>query len=157
MPRNFLWSERLRSSDQTTWAVQTMNRPLAFRTNGISALEFNCLYSRMNAPLRLSFSVVPSTMPVEALNETGHFTLALVWWRLSVPITACEIMCRRYFLVLLLKVLSCFQTTGMRGKNATRKTPIDPMPMGATYESGMNTIETDRLLCKKGVLRCLLL
>ncbi len=38
-----------------------------------------------------------------------------------------------------------------------KKTPIDPMPMGATYESGMNTIETDRLLCKKGVLRCLLL
>jgi hypothetical protein len=45
--------------------------------------------------------VVPSTMPVGALIETGHFTLALVWWRLSVSIAACEIMCRRFFVVLL--------------------------------------------------------
>ena len=157
MPRNFLWSERLRSSDQTTWAVQAMNRPLALSTKGISALEFNCLDRRMNAPLRLRFSVVPSTMPVGALIETGHFTLALVWRRLSVPITACEIMCRRFFVVLLQKVLNWIQITGIRGTDATKKTPIDPMPMGATYESGMNTIETDRLLRKKGVLRCLLL
>jgi hypothetical protein len=86
-----------------------MNRPLAFMTNGISALEFNCLDKRMNAPLTLRFSVVPSTMPVGALIETGQFTLALVWWRLSVPITACEIMCRRFFLVLLQKVLTGFK------------------------------------------------
>ena len=131
MPRNFLWSERLRSSDQTTWAVQAMNRPLAFRTNGISALEFNCLDRRMNAPLRLRFSVVPSTMPVGALIEAGHFTLALVWRRLSVPITACEIMCRRFFRVLLEKVLSCFQITGMRGKDATRKPPLTSPPTKA--------------------------
>ena len=123
MPRNFLWSERLRSSDQTTWAVQAMNRPLAFMTNGISALEFNCLDRRMNAPLRLSFSVVPSTMPVGALIEAGHFTLALVWRRLSVPITACEIICRRFFVVLLQKVLNWIQITGIRGTDATKKPP----------------------------------
>ena len=114
MPRNFLWSERLRSSDQTTWAVQGMKRPLALSTNGISALEFNCLDRRMNAPLRLRFSVVPSTMPVEALIETGHFTLALVWRRLSVSITACEIMCRRFFVVLLQRILNCSQSTTTR-------------------------------------------
>ena len=78
IPRNLLWSERLRSSDQTTRAVQGINLPLAFRTKGISALEFNCFDRRMNAPLRLRFSVVPSMMPVGALIETGHFTLALV-------------------------------------------------------------------------------
>ena len=125
MPRNFLWSERLRSSDQTTSAVQGMSRPLAFRTNGISALELNCLDKRMNAPLRLRFSVVPSTVPVGALIETGHSTLALVCRRLSVSIAACEIMCRRYFLVLLQKVLLCFQITGMRGEDATKKAPTD--------------------------------
>ena len=135
MPRNFLWSERLRSSDQTTWAVQAMNRPLAFMTNGISALEFNCLDRRMNAPLRLSFSVVPSTMPVGALIEAGHFTLALVWRRLSVPITACEIICRRFFVVLLQKVLNWIQLTGIRGTDATKKPPstepVQLRPMGA--------------------------
>jgi hypothetical protein len=123
MPRNFLWSERLRSSDQTTWAVQDMKRPLAFRTNGISALEFNCRDRRMNAPLRLRFSVVPSTMPVEALIETGHFILALVWRRLSVPIIACEIMCGRFFLVFLQRVLNWIQITVIRGADATKKTP----------------------------------
>jgi hypothetical protein len=50
-------------------------------------------------------------MPVGALIETGQFTLALVWWRLSVPITACEIMCRRFFVVLLQKVLNYSQST----------------------------------------------
>ncbi|MGB7033751.1 MAG: hypothetical protein WBF29_20105, partial [Syntrophobacteria bacterium] len=58
-----------------------------------------------------------------ALIETGHFTLALVWRRLSVPITACEIMCRRFFLVLFQKVLNCFLITGIRGKDATEKYP----------------------------------
>jgi len=134
MLRNFLWSERLRSSDQTTSAVQGMNRPLAFRTNGISALEFNCLDRRMNAPLRLRFSVVPSTMPVGALNETGHFTLALLWRRLSVPITACEIMCRRFFAALLLRVLNWIQITGIRGADATKKPPSTLCRWG--YEKG---------------------
>ena len=46
----------------------------------------------MNAPLRLKFSVVPSTKPAGVLIETGHLTLALVWWRLSVSITAYEIV-----------------------------------------------------------------
>jgi hypothetical protein len=78
MPRDFLWSETSLLSDQTTSTEQGMNRPLAFKTNGISSLELNCLDRRMNAPLRLRFSVVPSTMPVGALIETGHFTLALV-------------------------------------------------------------------------------
>jgi hypothetical protein len=86
-----------------------MSRPSAFKTNGISSLELNCLDKRMNAPLTLRFSVVPSTMPVGALIETGQFTLALVWWRLSVPITACEIICGRFFLVLLQKVLTGFK------------------------------------------------
>jgi hypothetical protein len=79
----------------------------------------------MNAPLRLRFSVVPSTMPVGALIETDHFTLALVWRRLSVPITACEIICRRFFVVLLQKVLNWIQITGIRGADATKKAPID--------------------------------
>jgi len=53
-------------------------------------------------------------MPVGALMETGHFTLALVWRRLSVPITACEIMCRRFFVVLLQRNLNCSQSTTTR-------------------------------------------
>jgi hypothetical protein len=73
-------------------------------------------------------------MPVGALIETGHFTLALVWRRLSVPITACEIMCRRFLAVLLQKVLNWIQITGIRGADATKKTPTDPMPMGAIHE-----------------------
>ena len=146
MLRNFLWSERLRSSDQTTWAVQGMKRPLAFRTNGISALEFNCFDRRMNAPLRLRFSVVPSTMPVGALIETGHFTLALVWRRLSVPITACEIMCRRFFVVLLQKVLSCFQTTGMRTEDATNNSPTDPeRPIASRGDAVKEPLATRKL------------
>ena len=139
MPRNFLWSERLRSSDQTIWAVQGMKRPLAFRTNGISALEFNCLDRRMNAPLRLRFSVVPSTMLVRALIETGHFTLALVWRRLSVPITACEIMCRRFFVVPLQRVLNWIQTTGMRTEDAGKIYPHRPYADGG-QTGGMNKV-----------------
>jgi hypothetical protein len=83
--------------------------------------------------------VVPSTVPVGALIETGHSTLALVCRRLSVSIAACEIMCRRYFLVLLQKVLICFQITGMRGEDATKKTPPRPFqgrPMGARVNPG---------------------
>jgi hypothetical protein len=43
--------------------------------------------------------------------------------------------------------------------NAKEKSPLTDSPEanGATYESGMYTIETDRLLCKKGLLRYLLL
>ena len=146
MLKNFLWSERLRSSDQTTWAVQGMKRPLAFRTKGISAPEFNCLDRRMNAPLRLRFSVVPSTMPVGALIETGHFTLALVWRRLSVPITACEIMCRRFFVVLLQKVLSCFQSTGMRTEDATNNSPTDPeRPIASRGDAVKEPLATRKL------------
>jgi hypothetical protein len=60
MPRNFLWSERLRSSDQTIWALHGMNRPFTSRTKGRLWLEFNSFDKRMNAPPRLRSSVFPS-------------------------------------------------------------------------------------------------
>jgi hypothetical protein len=43
-------------------------------------------------------------------------------------------MCRRLFVVLLQKVLNWIQITGIRGADATKKTPTDPMPMGAIHE-----------------------
>ena len=77
MLRDLLLSEDLRSSDQMTWAVHGMNRPLAFSTRGKLSLEFNWLDTRMNAPLKLRFSVVPSTKPFGVWIITGHLTLAL--------------------------------------------------------------------------------
>ena len=110
IPRNFLWSESLRSSDQTIWAAQGMKRPLAFRTKGISALEFNCFDRRMNAPPRLRFSVVPSTRSVGAWIATGHLTLALEWRRLSTFIIFCERQfVEGFFLVNIQEVCYCNQ------------------------------------------------
>jgi hypothetical protein len=78
-------------------------------------------------------------MPVGALIETGHFTLALVWRRLSVPITACEIMCRRFFVVPLQKVLSCIQNTGMRTEDATKNKKEKPQQTADLAAGGRGT------------------
>jgi hypothetical protein len=37
-------------------------------------------------------------------------------------------MCQRFFVVMVQKVLSCFQLTGIRGKDATRKALTDQFP-----------------------------
>jgi len=135
IPRNLLWSEGFLSSDQTTWAVQGINRPLAFRTKGISALEFNCFDRRINAPLRLRFSVFPSTRSVGVWITTGHLTLALKWRRLSVLIVDCEgLSVGGFFLVYLQTISDYFQNTGMSRQVARKKKP--PLTSPATKASG---------------------
>ena len=136
IPRNFLWSERFRSSDQTIWALHGMNLPFTSITKGRLWLELSSLDKRMNAPPRLRSSVFPSTRPVGVWITTDHLTLALEWRRLSTFIVFCEgLFVGGFFLVHIQKVWNCCQIYRNGGRKCNKKSPHWPSrPMGAKPE-----------------------
>jgi hypothetical protein len=95
----------------------------------------------MNEPLRLRFSVFPSTRPLGVRITTDHLTLALRWRRFSVLITDCEgLLGEAFFLVHPQEVLNWIQITGISGEEARKKSPHRPAcPMRAGKEMGQAT------------------
>ena len=77
--------ERSQDNHISCWALQGMNRPLALNTNGVSALQFNCLDRRMKAPLTRIFheslatttdmDVLPGVLECRPLRRTVQVRL----------------------------------------------------------------------------------